>query len=561
MRWLVVAAVGVVCMACGSEAPSSPPADVGGAWRLSEVLTNQAQHVTCTDGGILTLTQSSGSATVVLNQAGTCVQVGGGPIDNSGTASGTAEVGASSIDFVVAQCAYHGSLAGTPSDSVDGTVSCSGGVGGGLSLSGTWHGGRGGDVTAPVVSATENAPAGDSVFVPGDTVEIAVDADENQQLAWVGYRIGDPGTGSDSVPATGRHFSHTFAAPTSAPWSGDLMVFARDAAGTPVQIHALLRTLTGYIRHPTHDFPLTAPVNDIAFDAKRHVIYLSQHDSQRVAVVSLDTYTYGTSLAMPSFPSGVDVTPGGDSLLVALWRFASLGVVDLTQNPLVVDTIQLPFDTLRLLNALRIASNGKAIVSFKSLSGFDGALDYDLATGAAHLRTDVGMSGQDWEPVVIARSPDRTKLVYVQTNLVPGVPAQVYNPVSDAFGGAVGTVDQSAPSVGASTDRFLIGGTVYSSSLTPIKVVFPGSPVSRWPVTAISTDGLYLYVADPGVPGAPGAGYSKVRVSDGVVLERVRLPTPATRLTPLSDGHTLIAATDSLPFSPQKSRLYVVTLP
>jgi hypothetical protein len=558
MRRFVMATVGVVCIACGSDQTSGPPAEVGGGWRLSEVLANQAQAITCTDAGILTLTQSSGSATAVLSQAGTCVQVGGGPIDNSGSASGPAQVGASSIEFVVAQCAYRGSLSGTPPDLADGTVACSGG---GLSLSGTWHGVRGGDVTAPGVSATEDAPAGDSVYVPGDTIQIAVDADDNQQLAWVGYRIGDPGRGSDSVPATGRHFSHTFAAPTAAPWSGDIMVFARDADGTPVQIDSLLPTLTGYVRHPTHDFPLTAPVTDIAYDAKRHVIYVSQRDSQRVVALSLDTYTYGTSLAMPSFPSGVDVTPGGDSLLVALSRFASLGVVDLTQNPLVVDTIQLPFDTLRLLKALRIASNGRALVSFKSLSGFDGALDYDLATGAAHLRTDVGIGGQAWEPVVIARSPDRTKLVYVQTSLVPGVPAQVYNPASDAFGGTVGTVDQSAPSVGASTDRFLIGGTVYSSSLTPIKVVFPGSPVSRWPVTAISTDGLYLYVADPGVPGAPGPGYSKVRVSDGVVLERVRLPTPATRLTPLPDGHTLIAATDSLPFSAQTSRLYVVTLP
>jgi hypothetical protein len=41
----------------------------------------------------------------------------------------------------------------------------------------------------------------------------------------------------------------------------------------------------------------------------------------------------------------------------------------------------------------------------------------------------------------------------------------------------------------------------------------------------------------------------------------VRLPLPATRLTALSDGHTLIAEAAPLPFSAQTSRLFVVTLP
>lgn len=250
-----VAAVSIASFACGSDATSGPPADVGGAWRLSEVLASQPPGVTCADGGILILTQSSGGTTAVLNQAGTCVQGAGGPTDNSGSAYGTAQIGATTIDFRVAQCHYRGTLSGSasaPPDTANGTVSCSAGAG--VTLAGTWHAGRGGDVTAPNVAATETPPAGGSVFVPGDSIHIVLDADDNENLAWVGYRVGDPGTGSDSVPATGRHFTHAFAAPTTAAWTGDLMVFARDAAGTPVQQDTLLPTVAGYVRHPTQSW-------------------------------------------------------------------------------------------------------------------------------------------------------------------------------------------------------------------------------------------------------------------------------------------------------------------
>ena len=103
----------------------------------------------------------------------------------------------------------------------------------------------------------------------------------------------------------------------------------------------------------------------MAYDAKRDVLYLSQPDSQRVAVLSLGTYTYGTPLAMPSVPAGLDLTPGGDTLLVALRRAAALGVVDLTLATPSVDTARLAFDTSlgRGPDALRVLANGKAIVA------------------------------------------------------------------------------------------------------------------------------------------------------------------------------------------------------
>lgn len=234
---LVTATVAVLGIACKSDGSSGPPADVSGAWRVSEVLHSQPPGTDCTDGGIITLTQSSGTATAVLAQAGTCVQSSTGTFDKSWTATGEAQISATTVDVVVAQCLYHGTLSGNPPDTATGTVSCSEG---GVPLRGTWHAGRGGDVTAPIVGATMTGPGGGSVYVPGDTIQIALDAEDNENLAWVGFRVGGLGTGSDSVAATGRHFTHTFAAATTSGWTRHVMVFARDAAGTPVQQDTLL---------------------------------------------------------------------------------------------------------------------------------------------------------------------------------------------------------------------------------------------------------------------------------------------------------------------------------
>jgi len=528
---------------------------------VSEVLSNAADAITCTDAGILTVTQSTGTFTATITQAGTCVGPTGA-VDNSGAASGSGQVTAGTIDFQIPPCQYRGTASGTPPDAASGTVSC---VAGSASFTGTWHAARGGDLAPPTVRATETAPAGDSSFVPGDTVQLDLDASDNQQLGWVGYRLGAPALGSDSVVATGTHVTHTFAVATPANWTGDLMVFARDAAGTPAQRDTALRVLFGYVRHPTHSVTLAARVRDMAFDATRHALYLSQPDSQRVAVLSLASYTYGTPFAMPSVPAGLDLTRGGDSLLVALRRAAALAVVDLTQSSPSVDTLRLTFDESlgRGPDALRVVSNGKAIVALTCDGiGFGGAvLDYTLATRTSHVRTDAPYGGIVSCATVLARSTDRTKLLLLIWDTCCPVTGAMYDAGSDAFVVQNGTVGATQPPTSADGDRFLIGGTVFTSMLVPVTTLVPDAILAPWPPTAISPDGVVVYVGDASGPGYSGVGYAKVRVSDGAVLERVRLPAPATRLTALPDGHTLIAEAAPLPFSAQTSRLFVVTLP
>ena len=543
------------CFACGSETgPSGPPADIAGGWRVSEVLS--AAATTCTDAGILTITQSAGTFTATITQSGTCVGPTGAA-DNSGSGTGSGQVTAGTIDFQIPPCHYRGSVSGTPPDAGAGSVSCPSGS---ATFAGTWQAARGGDLAAPAVSATATAPAGDSSFVPGDTVLLDLDASDTQQLGWVGYRLGAPALGSDSVAVTGTHVTRRFAVATPVTWTGDVMVFARDDAGTPVQRDTMLRVQFGYVRHPTRSVPLAARVRDLAFDAKRNALYLSQPDSQRVSVLSLASYTYGAPFAMPSVPAGLDLTRGGDSLLVALRRAAALAVVDLTQTLPRVDTIRLTFDTSlgRGPDALRVVSNGKAIVSltFDGIGDAGGVLDYDVATRTSHVRTDVGIGGVVTEQTVLASSVDRTRLLLMIWNECCPVKGAVYDAGADAFVVQQGTVGSTQPPTTADGDRFLIGGTVFTSTLSPVVTLIGITPGGQWPPTAISPDGSVVYVGD-----YFGLGYSKLRVSDGALLERVRLPAPATRLTVGPDGHTLIAEAVPLPFSAQTSRLFVVSLP
>src|SRR6266436_9798608 len=81
--------------------------------------------------------------------------------------------------------------------------------------------------------------------------------------------------------------------------------------------------------HDALPISLAAPVYDIAFDSKRSALYLSQPQSQQVAVLSTTTMTLQTPIALFGSPSGLDLSVGGDSLVVALKSTQLLAIVNL----------------------------------------------------------------------------------------------------------------------------------------------------------------------------------------------------------------------------------------
>jgi hypothetical protein len=114
--------------------------------------------------------------------------------------------------------------------------------------------------------------------------------------------------------------------------------------------------------------------------------------------------------------------------------------------------------------------------------------------------------------------------------------ASVYEAATDTFAVSGGTIDRfSAPiSADATGSHFLIGTSVFDASLRLVTTLH-AAEYDDGP-TAIAPDAGVAYVVVP-------HGYVKLRIPDGVRLERVLLPPAIYGLLVLPDGGTLVATT------------------
>ena len=376
-----------------------------------------------------------------------------------------------------------------------------------------------------------------SYFVPNDSVSFAIDASDNGQLKWVGYQLGSVAD-SEMVNASTTSWTVKVALPPGSNGSVSLTAFATDggqqrSAGGPLSFNVI-----NAVRRPVTSSITTADVKDVAYDAKRGVLYLSQPSVPRIGVLSLATMTFGTPINATSVTAGLDLTLSGDTLLVSLRRAAQLGVIDLRQASPSITPVSLAVGNL--LNPgpdnLRVLSNSKAIITLTfDGSGYGGqVMEYDLTTGVAKLRTEVGYYGNVTEAAPLARSADRKKMVMLIDDSCCPEGAQVYDAMTDTFSGMKGTVSTYFPSVSADGTgaEFLLANSVYRNDLSLAAQLSP-SDFSYGP-TALSSDGTTAYLGTT-------FGYDKVRVSDGAVLERVVLPATPNRFLLLPDSQTLIA--------------------
>src|SRR5205823_508451 len=102
---------------------------------------------------------------------------------------------------------------------------------------------------------------------------------------------------------------------------------------------------------------------DVAFDAKRSVIYLLQGNSYKIAVFSPSTLTVIRTIALTDYAPAFDLSPSGDSIITVLMNSKALGVVDLTQPSPALKTVPLTTleSTYRLLN-VRVTSTRQALI-------------------------------------------------------------------------------------------------------------------------------------------------------------------------------------------------------
>ena len=390
-------------------------------------------------------------------------------------------------------------------------------------------------VTGGVIDRNGNvaSTAAAAAKAVGDTLRIRVSATDNNRVGWVGYRLGAPANRRDSVAATGATAEYSGQVVVPAAWRGTsaLTVFARDQAGNLTEVTPGADHVTVYsVRAVTEtDVPLGAAVSDVTYDEARQRLYLLQSNERRVAVFSLTALAFETPIALPAAAGGIDLTPSGDSLLVTLPEQRALGIVDLrvpgrpvSQVPLVYDD-----DGTRRPERVRVAANDKAIVTVRGDKGSVGHrfLEYDLATRTQRVRTDVLPALDEYGTgSVLAASWDRTRVVAVSGIGCCMGQTLVYDATRDVLTAGGGRGHGFGPGTPLSVDAagrgILLGGVHVNGDL---QVARPVSPPEYggfyYSPSAIAPDGSTGYFAVP-------TGYLSVRLSDGVVLERVDLARP-----------------------------------
>ena len=406
---------------------------------------------------------------------------------------------------------------------------------------------------SPSVLGFATGPVGAAKYlITGDSLDIAVVARDTSALAWVGYELAAPQPVRDSQSVSGRSATVHFARTVPNAWGErtmELTVFARSAGGRSTFAAGRVETLAG-ISRPARTVNLTAPVRDLAFDARRNVVYLTDSAFSRIDVLSLATATLRPSIPLSAPPTTVDLSRDGDSLVVGLRGLMALDVVDLASDSHAKRRVNLVADPLneRWPNALRVAGNGRVLIALTfNGTGYGGAvIDFDLTTGS---QRSVPYASSVPEAVSVTRSADRTKTLVLDESGTGPMPALLY---SSAAGTVVATgtttIGVYFPSKSASTtgDRFLVDTALFGATLAPLGGVssphsFTQQGISIIAPTTITPDGSSALIGTP-------YGYDRVRLADKAVTERTRLPLAPSvlprRFAISPDGQTLIVITD-----------------
>lgn len=387
----------------------------------------------------------------------------------------------------------------------------------------------------------------DSAAALRDTLEIAVTVESPRALTYIGYRLTNFASLGDSVAVTDTAASHVFRLAVPFEWKGLLLeieVFGRDRLGLEDRAPLGQLRVAVFPSRPTQTFRVGQGVSEVVHDPARQRVYLMTAvdtgpatGTPEVRVLQLSPAGFLPGIALPWFADGMDLSPGGDSLLVTLYN-GRLGIVDL--NILALDStasIAFPPSNGRYPFKVRAMANGTAMISIASAywgAGDPGLLvQLDLATGTQTLRTDVGTAGAIGLTPLLARTPDRTRLV-VYPSRATASEAQLYQSATNAFGVSLAV---PAPPVGvgsvssdAAGTRWLVGNQLLDGGLAWLRELGTGLQAGT---SVLSHDGVYAYVSVP-------EGVAKYRTADGTRAELILLQEPPYRLAITPDGSTLI---------------------
>lgn len=394
------------------------------------------------------------------------------------------------------------------------------------------------DLVAPIGSVTVSGARSNGAFFPGDTATLTVAATDNRALRAYGYAVSGIGI-RDSISASGTSAQREVRLPVMSAGTYSVTVFAADSARNRTELVGAVLTVASRSRRPIMSVSLGGAL-DIAYEPKRNRIYVSQPDSAQIAVVAADAVSRLASLPVTSGrPTGIDLTLGGDTLVVGLTGTLNLGFISLNSG--VMSTELVIFDTFlnRSPSGVRVAANNRVIfgVTFAG-SGYGGSImEFDLDT-----RT-LGRSVTTTEALPMAVSGNRQRVYALIDDSCCPEAGLYYDATKGRFSATRGVINYYFP--GVATDyagtRALFGNVLTDANLMPITTF---TSRSANPV-ALSLDGRYAFFGTD-------TGIDKVRASDNVTVESFAIGGRPTNLRMLLDGLTLVATTSST--------LYVIDL-
>jgi hypothetical protein len=440
------------------------------------------------------------------------------------------------------------------------------------------------DVVAPGISGallvpglTPNAfvssmPAFSTVIdmIAGVTDSVDISALDNHSVAWVGWSFGPPSNARDSVAVAGAavQASIPFTVPASLTGTPPTFsVFARDSDGN-LTVDAFGQVnIAPYVHHPVRTAAVDTAMTDIAYDAKRNVLYLSEAGHANVLVLSLASMTLQTPIAVPAPPVGLDLTPGGDTLVVGLANTGDLAFVTLTGTPTTtvvqltaLDTV--PGDSTTVSSAvqtLRVAADGRVIIgTARTVNNVqNGAVvELNLATSQSRIMYPNSL-------VALSRSGDATRVVIwgiVSYNQDAAIYDAVGHQYVFATEGLFGPIQLSGIFLSATQTgtTVLSGNQLYDASMIPTNAVTADiEPSVQGYGSAISPSDTIVWLGGAGggcsVGGSPGPcalntpGFyfrfrvpTMVRGQEGQLIEVADAPQAVTQLVALPGDQTLI---------------------
>jgi hypothetical protein len=521
----------------GSGPADAPP--IEGAWTFFETLADADGNQRCHDEGRLDLLTDGPLVSGYVSQQGACTGPGG-PLILFGDSLRRVQASDASITFTFGGCSFQAHLFAAPPDSMSGTINCPVTDGRATAFTGTWFAGRGVDEVSPSVSGTQLPPAGDTLFVPKDTFRLTVTAEDDRMLLWVGYRLGAPVSLQDSTRVVARSGQSSFELAAAIPpaWLGDtpLTLFARDAFDRLTEQPSGVLRVYDLVRRPLRTGLLGASAVDAEYDAKRSLVYLLEPSPGRVAVLRLSDLALGTAIPLPAeLPAktglGVDLSPTGDSLLVAISSPPALHVVDLADG----SPSDLPIADAAVLGDVTVAAGRAFVYGERDSAGFiTGRLwEIDLATRAQQLRTDVGGTGGGSLGLgtEFATSGDGSHLLLVDT------PVRCMQLFSAATGFGSCAVPPAALSFLPSGSRdgltWLVRHNLYDAGLA-----VAATPVAEGtPAGVLAPDASIAYFPTP-------LGIDVLELPSGTVREHIRVPVAVGRLTLLPEAERIAIWTD-----------------